>query len=457
LDDQLVTETGERGWIAEWFSHVDDDSMIPVDKPIATRLVDETRIFISTSTPPGITTRWTMKLRGKMRTRPQGTKFEFTLMSAGRAKLFVDDHLVIDNWTRQRRGVGFFGGGSEEERGIYELKANTSHSILVEYCNVRAPADGDEDEAVMYLNPGVRLGGIEVKDENQLMEEAVQLARDADVVIAVVGLNADWETEGNDRKTLALPGRTDELVDKVAKANRNTVVVTQCGSPITMPWADSVSAIVHSWYLGNATGDAIAKVLFGAVNPAGRLSLTFPRRLEDVPSYASFHSENGNIRYAEDLNVGYKHYHNMGIRPLFDFGHGLSYTTFAYSDLAISEAVYSNDDINLSATVTLTNTGPVIGSEVVQLYVTLPDTSELSHPPLQLKAFKKVKNLKPGAKEQVVLRLDKYSVSYWDERIARWVVERGEYGVKVGGSSSVAGLSLKGGFVIGKWFEWKGL
>jgi beta-glucosidase len=105
----------------------------------------------------------------------------------------------------------------------------------------------------------------------------------------------------------------------------------------------------------------------------------------------------------------------------------------------------------------LTNTGPVIGSEAVQLYVTLPDTSELSHPPLQLKAFKKVKSLKPGAKEQVVLKLDKYAVSYWDERIDRWVVERGEYGVRVGGSSSAAGLLLKGKFVIWKSFEWRGL
>jgi beta-glucosidase len=215
----------------------------------------------------------------------------------------VDGHLVIDNWTRQRRGQGFFGFGSEEERGVYELQANKAHNILVEFCNVRAPADGDEDESVMLTNPGLRLGGIEVKDEDQLMEEAVQLAKDADVVIAIVGLNADWETEGNDRKTLALPRRTDELIEKVAKANKNTVVVTQSGSSITMPWVDSVSAIVHSWYLGNATGDAIAKVLFGIVNPAGRLSLTFPKRLEDVPSYASFQSENGKLRYSEDLNV----------------------------------------------------------------------------------------------------------------------------------------------------------
>ena len=122
-------------------------------------------------------------------------------------------------------------------------------------------------------------------------------------MIAVVGLNADWETEGYDRTTLALPGRTDELIEKVLAANPRTVVVTQSGSSITMPWAEEASAIVHTWYLGNATGEAIGDVLTGKVNPSGKLSLTFPKRLEDTPSFGHFHSENGKLRYAEDLFV----------------------------------------------------------------------------------------------------------------------------------------------------------
>jgi len=190
-----------------------------------------------------------------------------------------------------------------EERGTYHLEANKSHEIYVEFCNVSAPADGDEDETVMDSTPGVRLGGAEVRNPEDLMNQAVGLAREADVVIAVVGLNADFETEGYDRKTLALPGRTDELIRKVAEVNKNTVVVTQAGSAITMPWVDAVPSVVHSWYLGNMTGDAIAQVLLGDVNPAGRLSLTFPKRLEDVPSYASFSLENGKVRYSEDLLV----------------------------------------------------------------------------------------------------------------------------------------------------------
>ena len=175
------------------------------------------------------------------------------------------------------------------------MKAGVAHSIYVEFCNVRAPADTDPVEAIMASNPGVRLGGAEVSSPDELMDSAVKLASEADAVIAVVGLNADWETEGYDRTTLALPGRTDELVSKVLKANPKTIVVTQAGSSITLPWANDVPAIVHSWYLGNATGDAIGDVLSGKVNPSGKLSLTFPKRLEDVPSHGHFHTEHGRV------------------------------------------------------------------------------------------------------------------------------------------------------------------
>lgn len=164
----------------------------------------------------------------------------------------MDGKLIIDNWTRQRRGDAFFGCGTVEERGIVALKAHQKHDIFVEYCNVRGPADGDEDEAVMdryvsllissplqcselgYSNPGVQLGGAEVINPDEELARAVQLAKEADVVVAIVGLNADWESEGYDRSTLALPGRTDELIAKVAAANPRTIVVTQsvCNIPL---------------------------------------------------------------------------------------------------------------------------------------------------------------------------------------------------------------------------------
>ncbi|KAI0068485.1 beta-glucosidase [Artomyces pyxidatus] len=454
LDFDIVTDKGERGWVGTWHKHEHDESMTVVEEPVATQVIDETRIFVSLSAPAGITRRWTLKLRGQLVPRAQDTTFEFGMSVSGRAKLWVDDKLVIDNWTRQRRGEEFFGCGSLEEKGTVDLKAGKSHSIYVEFCNVRGPADTDEDEAVMDANAGVRLGGAAVQDPNAAMEEAIQLAKDADVVIAVVGLNGDWETEGYDRTTLALPGRTDELIEKVSKVNPKTIVVTQSGSSITMPWASSVPSIVHSWYLGNATGAAIADVLFGKINPSGKLSLTFPKRVEDVPSFGHFNVDDGKVRYAEGIFVGYKHYLHRNITPEFAFGHGLSYTTYEYSDLEISKATYKAGDIEATVSLKLKNTGAVAGSEIVQLYVTWPTTSELSHPPLTLKSFAKVP-LNPGESTVVKLPLDKYAVSSWNEKLERWTVEKGGYKVSVGASTQV--LPLVGTLTLEKSFEWNGL
>ncbi|KAL6308522.1 beta-glucosidase [Sparassis latifolia] len=457
LDYDIFTDKGQRGWIGSFYSHESDDSMTPLSEPLVDRYIDETRIFFSTSYDERLTKRWTLKLKGQLKPRPYDCQFEFGLLSAGRARLYVDGKLVVDNWTKQRRGSAFFGSGSEEEKGIYPLKAGIAHSILVEYCNVRAPADDDLDEMLMDSNPGVRLGGAEVEDPDALMERAVKLASEADAVVAIVGLNADWETEGYDRTTLALPQRTDELVSRVAQVNARTIVVTQSGSSITMPWVDQVPAIVHAWYLGNSTGEAIGDVLTGKVNPSGRLSLTFAKRLEDFPSHGHFHSENGKVRYAEDLFVGYKHFHHRKIEPLFPFGYGLSYTTFQYSDLKLSKPAVFNSEFKLTASVTVTNTGTVAGSDIVQLYVTLPSTSELTHPPLMLKKFAKVKNLAPGKRISIVLELDKYAVSYWEDRISYWVVETGEYLVRVGKSSAPKDLGLAATFTVEKGFEWNGL
>ncbi|KAG2021328.1 cellulose-binding beta-glucosidase [Coprinopsis cinerea AmutBmut pab1-1] len=460
LENILQTAKGERGWIGTWHPHTNDDSLVPLDQPIGDRFIDETRIFISNSAPEGITKRWTLKLKGYMKVE-QSQEWEFGLTVAGRAKLFIDGNLVIDNWTRQIRGESFFGSGTPEKRGVYPLEAGKNHEIFVEFCNVRGPADGDEDEALMDSNPGVRLGAAPVHDPDQTIAQAVALAKEADVVIAIVGLNADWETEGYDRKTLALPGRTDELVQKLAEANEKLVVVTQSGSAITLPWVDQVSSLVHAWYLGNATGLAIADVLFGKHNPSGKLSLTFPKREEDVPSFGHFHSEDGKVRYAEDLFVGYKHYVARNIEPLFAFGHGLSYTSFSLSNLQVSAPEYKtaadgSKDLAINVSLTVSNTGSLPGSEIVQVYVTPPSTSPLTHAPLQLRAFSKVKDLKPGEERKVEVTLDKYAVSYWSELLDRWVVEGGStWGVKVGTASDK--LTLEGSVKVEKGFEWRGL
>ncbi|KAG7086260.1 hypothetical protein E1B28_002228 [Marasmius oreades] len=323
LDYEILTTDGRRGWLGTWHSHKSDGSM-EVDKPIKEdQYIDETRCFFSAEYPKGLTRRWTLKLKGYLKASAEDEMWEFGLTSAGRAKLYIDSEVVIDNWTTQRRGDAFFGSGSEEERGRFLKKKGVKHEVSVEFCNVRAPApeSGDLDELVMDSNPAVRLGGTPVSSPEELISSAVHLAKEADLVIAVVGINADWETEGYDRSTLKLPGLSDELIDKVAEVNKNVIVVTQAGSPVLMPWAYKVPAIVHAWYLGNATGDAIADVLFGKVNPSAKLSLTFPKREEDVPSFGHFEaSEGGKVWYAEDLYVGYKHYHHRKIEPLFAYG-----------------------------------------------------------------------------------------------------------------------------------------
>lgn len=451
LDYDIINAKGGKGFDAEWYSHDENDQ--PLTTPHKLLEVDETNIFISTSTPKEISTRWTMKLRGFMRPRDEDTKFEFGLTVAGRAKLYIDGNLVIDNWTLQRRGVAFFNTGTEEECGIYLLKKGVAHEILVEFNNVRGPAEGEVgDQGTLFGGPGVRLGGAPVINETDEIQKAVRLAAEAEVAIVVVGLNGDWETEGHDRTTLKLPGRTDELVTRVAEANPNTVVVTQTGSAIEMPWVGEVAAIVHSWYLGNSTGDAIADILFGNVNPSAKLSLTFPLRLEDTPSYGHMPSE-GTVFYAEDLFVGYKHYVRSKVPTLFPFGHGLSYTTFDIDELVVTNP--SGSDMNFVARVHVQNTGGRVGSEVVQIYVTPSSESKASHPVRSLRGYGKTHDLAPGESVEVEVKLDKLALSMWDAPHNCWKIEKGTYTVIVGRSAENVLLSQQ--IQVTKEQFWNGL
>ncbi|KAG8916398.1 hypothetical protein FRC01_003180, partial [Tulasnella sp. 417] len=360
LDTQLTTETGEPGWVCSIYCHDEQDKIH--EKPIRSITVTETNIFLADAVfINDVSKRFTAKFRGKLIPREKDERFRFGLTVYGRAKLYVDGKLVVDNWTRQTRGNSFFGNGTPELCGEFDVKAGVAHDIEVEFRNIRGPADGDEAESVVDLGPGLRLGGAEILSE-QSVDEAAAIAKDADLAIVVVGLNGDWETEGYDRTHLELPGRTNELVSKIAAVNPKTVVVNQSGSAVTMPWVDQVAGLVQAWYLGNETGNAIADVLFGKVNPSGKMSMTFPKRLEDVPSYGHFSPQNGKVRYGEDLYVGYKSYHHRNITPLFPFGYGLSYTTFEYGEAKVSVPSSSND-FSVTVTVSVTNTGSIAGSE----------------------------------------------------------------------------------------------
>jgi beta-glucosidase len=277
-------------------------------------------------------------------------------------------------------------------------------------------------------------------DDGSDVAKAASLARSADVAIVMVG---DNEREGRDHP-ISLEGNQDELVAAVAAANPHTVVVVKSGSAVLMPWVEKVPAILEAWYPGEEDGNAVAAVLFGDHNPSGKLPLTFPKNLADVPANApeQYPGIDKLARYSEGIFVGYRHYDAKDMAPLFPFGHGLSYTTFSYKDLKIARGEVTlnskimNGKLNaaLSVDLQVSNTGSVAGAEVVELYVGMPSTPEVPQPPKQLKGFEKV-TLSRGAKTHVHLVLDGRSLSYWDAKAHGWAIAPGTYKIMVGSSS----------------------
>jgi len=278
------------------------------------------------------------------------------------------------------------------------------------------------------------------------ISQAVALAKTADVAIVMVG---DHETEGQDH-SLTLSGNQNQLVEAVAAANPRTIVVLKTGSAVLMPWVDRVPAVLEAWYPGEEDGNAVAAVLFGEVNPSGKLPLTFPRQLADLPANTpeQYPGVDGLVKYSEGVFVGYRHFDEDSIKPLFPFGFGLSYTTFAYKHLLVTPRMLSlKDNSKQAVTVALdvTNTGKRAGKEVVELYLGIPSTSTVPQPPEQLKAFAKVA-LEPGETRHVVLKLDGHSMAYWDTASHGWTIIPGTYRVMVGSSSR--NILLRGSFQV---------
>ncbi len=264
---------------------------------------------------------------------------------------------------------------------------------------------------------------------------AAAAAQSADVAIVMVG---DNETEGSDRPNLALSGNQDQLVESVAAANPHTVVVAKSGGPVLMPWADQVPAIVEAWYPGEEDGSVVAAVLFGDVNPSGKLPISFPKADGDVPAHTpqQYPGVNGAALYSERLQVGYRWYDEQNIAPLFPFGYGLSYTTFAFSHLHVSPILAPHGKVAVG--VDVTNTGSRAGSDVAQVYVA--DPASTGEPPRQLKGFQKVA-LAPGQTRHLSFLLDERAFSTWDTAAQQWTTSDGRYGILVGDSSRNLPLS----------------
>jgi beta-glucosidase len=294
-----------------------------------------------------------------------------------------------------------------------------------------SPVDGIRSR----VGPGVAVS----YDDGSDATRAAGAAAAADVAVVMVG---DNEAEGRDRPSLALSGNQDQLVAAVAAANPRTVVVLKTGAPVLMPWVGSVPAILEAWYPGEEDGNAVAALLFGAVNPGGKLPITFPRNGSDVPANtpAQYPGVAGVATYSEGVFVGYRHYDAHGIEPLFPFGFGLSYTSFRLGQLTLSPSTgVSHGQVTVH--VEVTNTGPRTGSEVVQVYVGHPAGTAVPEPPHQLVAFLRV-TLAPGQTRRVALHLGPRAFAYWDTTGNRWVVPDGTYGVFAGTSSRDLPLSM---------------
>ena len=278
--------------------------------------------------------------------------------------------------------------------------------------------------------------GYRVKEDDtteELLEEAVEAARNAQVAVVFAGLPDDYESEGYDRTHMRLPQCHNALIEAVAAVNPNTVVVLYNGSPVEMPWADQIPAILEGYLGGQAVGAATVDILFGDVNPCGKLPESFPKKLSDNPSYLYYGGEGNEADYREGIFVGYRYYDKKEMDVLFPFGHGLSYTTFAYTDLKLSSEKMLDTD-TLTATVTVKNTGTRPGKTVVQLYVGREQSDQVIRPVRELKGFDKV-FLNPGEEKTVEFILDKRAFAYWNETIHNWHVETGSYRVEVGHSS----------------------
>ncbi|MEU0881861.1 glycoside hydrolase family 3 C-terminal domain-containing protein [Lentzea sp. NPDC005914] len=342
---------------------------------------------------------WSARWSGTF-TAPGTGLYELATTSDDGSRLYVDGQLVVDNWGDHR---------PQTRRHRLTLQAGVPHQFQVEYYEA-----ADEAE--------LRLGWSTPVAHDPLVQEAAAAARNAEVAVVIVG---DESTEGEDRASLDLPGSQDELIAAVTAANPNTIVVLETGGPVTMPWISSAHTLLEAWYPGEQGGNALVDVLSGAVEPSGRLPMTFPVNLASSPmrTPAQYPGTGGNYDYSERLQVGYRWYDASGTAPLFPFGHGLGYTTFSYSGLTVTPAAVSFD---------VRNTSSRTGSAVPQVYVGYPEAA--GEPPRQLRGFSKV-SLAPGESRRVSVELDREAFAIWDTEDRAFRVPGGEYTISVGSSS----------------------
>ncbi|NEI68757.1 beta-glucosidase [Rhizobium lusitanum] len=343
----------------------------------------------------------------------------FGMTNAGLARLYVDGELVVNGYDGWTRGDNYFGTANVEQRQSVHLEAGQRYQVVVEYCSSATSEEGINLTAVRF--------GVEKPLGEDAMLDAVERAENADVVLLFVGRDGEWDTEGLDLPDMRLPGRQEELIERVAAVNANVIVVLQTGGPVEMPWLDKVRAVLQMWYPGQELGHAVADVLFGDVEPGGRLPQTFPKRLSDNSAMTGdphvYPGKDGHVRYDEGVFVGYRHHDAHGIEPLFPFGFGLGYTHFSWGEAKASSTKMEADGMTI--TVDVTNIGDKSGSELVQLYVR-PLASTIERPEKELRAFAKLR-LEPGETGTASLVVRPRDLSYFDDATKTFRAAAGRY------------------------------
>jgi beta-glucosidase len=336
-------------------------------------------------------------------------KYTIDVASDDGVRLYLDDKLVINDWNDHAVLTNSY---------TTELKAGTYYEIKLEY----------------YENAGGAIVKLGWRMPNEkLFAEAINAAKVSDVAIVFAGTNANYESEGFDRKNLSLPNEQDMLIKEIVKANPNTVIVLTTGSPVLMnEWVDDVPGIIEAWFPGEQAGNAIAEILLGETNPSGKLPMTFPQRWEDCSAFNTYMKEDGTTRYEDGIYVGYRHFDKNNLIPLFPFGHGHSYTQFEYSGLKLSSRKMQKDGKS-EVSFQLKNVGKVGGAEVAQLYIA-DVKSSVDRPLKELKRFAKV-YLKPGEDKTVKFEIDNSALSFFDVKSNDWIAEPGDFQIFIGGSS----------------------
>jgi len=350
--------------------------------------------------------RWTGKIKA-----PKTGKIRLAISSNDGSKLYINQKLLVHNWglhaTKMKSSEIFVTKGQEYDIMIEYFEAGNNANIKLEW---------------------------QLKEPPRLFDpQAVKIAQESDIAVVFAGLNKDFEGEGFDRETMNLPAYQGELIKAIAAVNEKTIVVLNNGTPLAMTdWINDVSAVVEAWYLGQETGNAITDILFGFVNPSGKLPVSFPKKYEDNPTYNSYPGKDGKAEFKEGIYIGYRHYDKNNIEPLFPFGFGLSYTTFQYSDLKLSSKIMEQHG-EIAVSLNVTNSGKVAGDEVVQLYIH-DVKAGVDREVKALKGFQRV-SLKAGESKAVSFKIDKSVLQFYDVNMKKWIAEPGEFEILIGASS----------------------